>query len=91
MSQSRDYIISYDIVNPKRLARLARRLEKRAMRIQKSVFLFSGVTRAQLLDMIDLINATIDQEVDDVRIYRMADPGISLAKAVDLSDPYTFE
>jgi len=89
MSRSANYIISYDISDHKRLARLARRLEKKAMRIQKSVFLFSEVSRMQLLDMIDLINTIIDQEADDVRIYRMVDPGISLAQAVDLSDPYT--
>ena len=90
MSTTQDYIISYDISDHKRLARLARRLEKKAMRIQKSVFLFSSVSRQQLLDIIELINAVIDEEADDVRIYRMLDPGIALAKAVDLGDPYTF-
>lgn len=86
----RDYIISYDISNAKRLAKLARNLEKEAMRIQKSVFLFSSVTGEQLFDIIDLINTIIDASEDDVRIYTVLDPGIALAQAVNLSDPYTF-
>ena len=90
MSKSKDYIISYDIRDHKRLARLSRRLEKNAMRIQKSVYLYSSVSRKELLGIIDMINSVIDIEADDVRIYRMLDPGIALAQAVDLSDPYTF-
>jgi len=90
MSKTKDYIISYDIRDPRRLSRLARRLEKSAMRIQKSVYLYASVSRKDLLDIIDMINAVIDSEADDVRIYRMLDPGISLAQAVDLGDPFTF-
>ncbi len=90
MNKTKDYIISYDIRDPKRLSRLSRRLEKSAMRIQKSVYLYASVSRKELLDTIDMINAVIDNEADDVRIYRMLDPGIALAKAVDLSDPFTF-
>ncbi len=90
MNKTKDYIISYDIRDPKRLSRLSRRLEKSAMRIQKSVYLYASVSRKELLDIIDMINAVIDDEADDVRIYRMLDPGIALAKAVDLSDPFTF-
>ena len=90
MSKTKDYIISYDIRDPKRLSRLSRRLEKSAMRIQKSVYLYASVTRKDLLDTIDMINEVIDSEADDVRIYRMLDPGISLAQAVDLGDPLTF-
>jgi len=86
----KDYIISYDIKNVKRLAKLARNLEKEAMRIQKSVFLFSSVSGDELFDIIDLINTIIDVEADDVRIYTVLDPGIALAKAVDLGDPYIF-
>ena len=90
MSKSKDYIISYDIRDHKRLAHLSRRLEKVAMRIQKSVYLCSSVPRHQLLDIMEMINAVIDTEVDDVRIYRVLDPGIALAQAVNLADPYTF-
>ncbi len=86
----KDYIICYDIQDRKRLAKLARNLEKKAMRIQKSVFLFSSVGSHQLFDIIEVINSIIDTASDDVRIYKMIDPGIALAKAVDLADPYIF-
>jgi CRISPR-associated endonuclease Cas2 len=86
----KDYIISYDISNYKRLAKLARNLEKHAMRIQKSVFLLSSVSKKELFGIIDMINAIIDLEVDDVRIYTIIDSGISLAQGVDLADPYIF-
>ena len=86
----KDYIISYDIAHYKRLAKLARNLEKHAMRIQKSIFLLSSVSKNELLDIIDMINGIIDMEADDVRIYTIVDPGISLAQAINLNDPYIF-
>ena len=86
----KDYIVSYDISNYKRLAKLARNLEKHAMRIQNSVFLLSSVSNHELLGIIDMINVIIDLEADDVRIYTIVDPGISLAQAVNLADPYIF-
>ncbi|MEZ6141686.1 MAG: CRISPR-associated endonuclease Cas2 [Zavarzinella sp.] len=36
------YIIAYDIADPKRLRKIARLMEKWAIRTQKSVFLHSG-------------------------------------------------
>src|SRR5204862_195561 len=36
------YLVAYDITDPRRLQRVARFLEKRALRCQKSVFLFAG-------------------------------------------------
>jgi len=86
----KDYIVSYDISNYKRLAKLARNLEKHAMRIQKSVFLLSSVSNHELLGIIDMITEIIDVNADDVRIYTIVDPGIALAKAINLDDPYIF-
>lgn len=39
------YLIAYDIADPKRLQRVARILERFAIRTQKSVFLFHGTER----------------------------------------------
>jgi len=72
------------------LAKLARNLEKDAMRIQKSVFLLSSVSNNELLGIIDMITEIIDLDADDVRIYTIIDPGIALAKAINLDDPYIF-
>ena len=90
MSRAADYIISYDIADSKRLQRLARRLEKLAMRIQYSVFYAPSVSQEKLFDIIETVNDIIDQEEDDVRIYTILDAGYALGQAVDLDDPLTF-
>jgi len=57
------YVIAYDIASPIRLRRVARLLERRAIRTQKSVFLFDGpeVSLIQLLDELAvLINVKED-------------------------------
>lgn len=41
------FLVAYDIASPRRLRRVARCLERQAIRTQKSVFLFQG-TAAQL-------------------------------------------
>ena len=86
----KDYIISYDIADKKRLAKLARTLEKVAMRIQNSVFLYSSVKEYELLGIIEVINTIIDEDADDVRIYTVLGAGIALGQAVDLNNPYIF-
>ncbi len=54
------YIIAYDICEPRRLRRVAKRLEQSAARVQKSVFLFVGSRRdldgvtGDLMQLIDL-------------------------------------
>ena len=75
MKNKKDYIVSYDIANKKRLAKLAKALEKSAMRIQYSVFLLSSVSKYELLSIIDIINEIINIEADDVRIYTIVDFG----------------
>jgi len=85
-----DFIISYDISNSKRLRKLAKELEKFAIRIQYSVFYVPSVSQEMLFDIIETINEIIDTNEDDVRIYTVSDPGFKLGQAVDLSDPTTF-
>jgi CRISPR-associated endonuclease Cas2 len=48
------YVVAYDIAHPRRLRRVARLLERRAVRCQKSVFLFHGdaAAVAALLDEV---------------------------------------
>lgn len=87
----KDYLICYDISDKKRLARLARVLEKNAMRIQESIFLLSSAYDDMLCDIIEMINCTIDLVHDDVRIYTILDHGISLGQAINLKDPFIFD
>ena len=55
------YLIAYDICCPKRLARVARSLEKKAVRVQKSVFMFEGPPQA-----LDRLLAATAKNVTDV-------------------------
>lgn len=59
------FIVAYDIADPARLRLVAKRLEKSAQRVQKSVFLFEGTPRelrlveSDLLTLIDLFEDKI--------------------------------
>ncbi|MDP2811895.1 MAG: CRISPR-associated endonuclease Cas2 [Rhodocyclaceae bacterium] len=63
-----DYVICYDISNPKRLGRLHRFLKKRAVPLQYSVFLFSGDDR-KLDRCLAGAEKLIDGKEDDLRAY----------------------
>lgn len=63
-----EFIVCYDIGDPKRLGRLHRFLKQRAVPLQYSVFLFSGDDR-QLDRLLDKAAAYIDPKVDDLRAY----------------------
>jgi len=80
-----DYLICYDIADPKRLRRIARELQKVAIRIQYSIFFAPEISQKELFDIIDIIDENIEPQEDDVRIYTVVDYGVSLGKAKDLS------
>ncbi|BBG66770.1 hypothetical protein NNO_2067 [Hydrogenimonas sp.] len=82
-----DYIICYDISDGKRLRKLARELEKIAIRIQYSVFFAQSVKQEELFDIMEMIDGIIDCKEDDVRIYTVIDPGMKLGDAIDLREP----
>ena len=49
----KDYLICYDISDERRLAKLARYLEKVSLRIQYSIFLLPKTTTKELQNIID--------------------------------------
>ena len=65
------YLIAYDIADPRRLRRVARLLEKRALRCQKSVF-FAEVTPNQLQQILDEVEQLIDGRADCLQAWRLA-------------------
>ena len=81
-----DYLICYDIANPKRLAKLARMLEKEVIRIQYSIFIAKGFTKEKIYKIADAITDIIDPNEDDVRIYTIKDKGIAMGNAFDLDE-----
>ncbi len=90
MKESANYIISYDISDHKRLAKLARYLEKEALRIQFSIFYAQDVNQIDLFELIETINSIIDPEDDDVRIYTVVNVGNAIGEAYDLENPLLF-
>lgn len=71
----REYLICYDISDPKRLTRVFRLLRQYAVSLQYSVFLFKGDDRQ--LDKIMLELAfLIDKNEDDVRAYPLPNRGL---------------
>lgn len=70
-----DFVICYDISNPRRLGRLYRYLLKRAVPLQYSVFLFSGDDR-QLDRCMEGAIELIDEKQDDLRVYPLPSRGL---------------
>lgn len=66
------FLIGYDIVEPKRLQQIYRRMVKFALPIQYSVFLFDG-SQAKLDEYLKTILAILNTKEDDLRIYPIPD------------------
>lgn len=64
------FLIAYDICDPRRLARVARRLEKRALRLQKSVF-WIECSSEQLDDVLDYAAEVMNWQVDCLQAWRV--------------------
>ncbi|HHW7506427.1 TPA: CRISPR-associated endonuclease Cas2 [Mannheimia haemolytica] len=63
-----NYLIGYDITEPKRLQKVHQRLIKYATAIQYSVFLFEGTSNG-LKNCLDDILEILDKKEDDLRVY----------------------
>lgn len=72
-----DYLICYDIGNPRRLGRIHKALTRQAVALQYSVFLFSGTPR-QLQRCLDGLQALMDTRADDIRAYPLPQRGLRL-------------
>ena len=71
-----DYVICYDISDPRRLARLHRHLRRRALAIQYSVFLMRCDAR-RIDDELAEAATLIDPRADDLRCYRLPERGFA--------------
>ena len=72
-----DYIICYDVCDPKRLGRIHRALTRQAMALQYSVFLFSG-TPLGLQRCLGELESLMDKRCDDIRAYPLPQRGLRL-------------
>jgi CRISPR-associated protein Cas2 len=64
----RNYLIAYDIADPKRLRRVHRLLIDEAVPVQYSVFV-TRASRARITRIVGDLEKEIDKRADDVRIY----------------------
>ncbi len=71
-NQPRQYLICYDIADPRRLTRVHRFLTTRAVALQYSVF-SAILRRRELEDILENLDERIDPRKDDVRIYTLPD------------------
>ena len=68
LNQKKNWLIAYDIADPRRLNRIHRRMIKHALPVQYSLFLFNGSQRdAQRL--LDELAEFMDTREDDLRAY----------------------
>lgn len=70
-----EYIICYDISNPRRLGRVHRYLKKHAVALQYSVFLYTGDER-KFDRCLEGAVALIDEKEDDLRAYPLPARGL---------------
>ncbi len=85
-----DFVIAYDIADPKRLRKIAKTLEKKAIRFQYSLFLVTDATHEEVTALVERIVSLCNEEQDDIRIYRIKHHGIRMGAALDLAHPYDF-
>jgi len=91
MKTKKDFILCYDIADEKRLSKIGKRAEKRAFRIQKSIYILYDTSKEELVKVIDDIMKIFNEKEDDLRIYTIKKRGIALGNAVDLDNPFIFD
>ncbi len=74
MKNRKWYLLAYDIKNPKRLSRLHYFIKKKAICLQRSVYLVQS-SEDELDVMISKIRKIVHDKKDDVRLYPVSQPG----------------
>ena len=83
-----NFIITYDIADAKRLRRVAKSLEKVAIRIQYSIFFYKDASKEDIVEIVKILEEIIDKEADDVRIYKAnISKSLHLKSGIDLKHP----
>ena len=69
-NQVRLHLLTYDIADPKRLAKVHRTVKRVGIPLQYSVFVIPG-TQAVLDTLLDELNEIIEPRDDDIRVYTL--------------------
>ena len=87
---NKNFILSYDIADEKRLRKIAKLVEKQAFRIQKSIYFLEDFSQDELTALLDEISKILHDKQDDLRVYTIKQNGIHLGDAINLDEPYLF-
>lgn len=83
-----NFLICYDIADKKRLVKVAKSLEKEAIRIQNSVFYYMDGSKDDIKKIVSTLEEIIDSQADDIRIYKVdKDSSLHLKSGVNLKQP----
>ncbi len=85
-----DFILCYDIANPKRLKKIAKAIEKKALRIQYSIFVLFQTTQKEVTILLKELTDIYNEKEDDIRVYKIKHKGFHFGSAIDLEKPYDF-
>lgn len=81
-----DFVITYDISDPKRLRLIAKTMEQYAFRIQKSIFFYPKASQEEISKLILSLSEIMDKKEDDIRIYQVdIKKSLSLCSGIDLN------
>ena len=73
-NQTLAWLVTYDIADPRRLARVYKRLKKEGVPVQYSVFAVDA-NATKMGTLMAALAALIDSKADDVRAYRLPEDG----------------
>ena len=85
-----DFIISYDIANKKRLQKIAKILQKEAIRVQFSIFLLKNSSKEELNLILKKVLRVYNEKEDDIRVYKIKNYGLHFGSAIDLKEPLIY-
>ncbi len=85
-----DFIIAYDIADVKRLKKIAKLIEKDALRIQYSIYFYHDSTQEEVTKLVEKVCRIYDEKRDDIRVYKIKNRGLHLGCAIDLDNPFEF-
>jgi CRISPR-associated protein Cas2 len=90
LNDTRDWIIAYDIADPRRLGHVHRFMIKKAIPLQRSVFT-AKMTSRDARRLCDELAAIIDKARDDVRMYPLPSaPQIARIGRLDIASSGVF-
>ncbi len=63
----KNWLVAYDIKNPRRLRQIHKLLKNWGIPLQKSLFIVSG--NQDIIELREKLKKTMDQSEDDIRLY----------------------